>query len=1634
MQAGARYQNQVTAWLAAKMLAERPAPPILSRGALTYIAAESGEAIDDVLAGNDQGSFAFVQAKRRISLSTREGSDLEGVVNQAVRQIAATVEPDTRPWSRALNPDSDRLLLVTSSDSPATVKTHLRGVLQRIAGLHPEQTVMDAAKNAAEKVTLESLLTLLDREWKKVTGSAPTADEQTLFLKLFDVEVLDPDNGETHEAGAKTDLAAFVLEDPSQEHLAWTALVGICGTSATRQSGFTLDGLRHSLCADNVALKTVPSFADDIEALRRHTDSTLQHLAGLSRIKIGGQDLKVDRLAVNELLRIAEQTSSLIVGQSGAGKSGATYDTARCLLEQGRDVICFAVDRLDFTNLTQVRTELGLKHSLIDVIKAWDGNGKGVILIDALDAARGAAAGEVILSLIQELKTGSRWNVVASVRKWDLRYNPDLRATFRPTAAIHVSPDLTDSEFCDATHVNVPVFSPEELDTICSGSPALQTLKEGANPDTLELLRVPFNLRLAAELLDSGMEPAEFSPLRDQVGLLEAYWKRRVAVVPDGDAREQVLRLCLSDMVANRRLRTSRAKALEGGGTQPLEQLLSLNVLSEWQAPTASSPNRQLLAFAHNVLFDFGAAELYLPQEPADFLAMMAAQPDLALLLRPSLHMAFQRLWMTDRPAFWDLTFQLCANQALPALLQSCPLAVVAQNAKTVEDVERLAEQIRRAPADQTPGATCAYRHLVGVLVAGGSDNQPDLGANAGPWLDLASDALVPADTSQVIDVHSWLDSALQKWGTQTVDQMSRLGTLTRIVLERVWTAENRNSPWAKAAIKNVVTTFGSDTEASASLLRKAFEIEHLMQYGHEELTPMAREAARLARLNPEFVRDLYIAAFGWQETSDDQTSLNQSRLMGFLSNRAQDYKHARWELAQRYGRFLEQAPSYAIKALFSITEGECRHKHHDASEAVSFTVAGIATGIREDHSHIWDTGYGMDENAHAILNQFFHYLQECLGDSERTELSVALARVLIAGARDAILWRRLLDLAPRFPQLAQQIRDAAWVEPLLLASDTERPMYLFIEALHPVSNQEDRERIENAIVALGNLAEPRRRWGEHRRDTYLAALRDDSLVTTDARARIDELRAASRLRTTAPTDPMAQGGAMAIDPEQFYEMRGISTEGPANRQLVDLLRPVREFCGNYSRNEDAPKLEAAQAVVPALTALESALRASDPSTTTDELVHTGYGYLIEAASKIARVMGIDAASEIGMLVQRILDEGVTAHWPAEGADDEHYDGGWSSLPGRIEAVEGLFSLLANPSFDVEPIVANLRILSQDRLPVVRFQVAWRLLLLYERAPDATWELIEALANDPNYRIRCEIVAKLDQCACAHPDRALALVAKMLDEAGTARGKAEEVNRSCIACLAGYYLWRDDPNAKVSVERIVEGIPPTAHDAGRFFPTLRNALQYVEPANPERAAAKRARAARLFNAVTAKAVPLMRELIEKRLRRETPTPDERIQFDDLERLLVTCSSELYFASGAFQELRHGLPPVLTTPEQRELYSALAPSWDLLAEIGSPNLVHHLVQTLELFVPLDPAKAFLLIGKSVLAGRLWSYHFEDQAVELVVRIIRTYIAEHRSIFEKEPDCLRVLRELLDLFITAGWPSARIVAYRVDEVFR
>ena len=107
--AGVGYQEGVTAWLAAHLLAEDQAAPLPSLEAtvkVTRIASETGEPIDDVNVSTSAGVTLYLQAKRAVpQLVDRARSDFTDFVEQAVDQHLA------RPAGRA--PES-RYVLATS--------------------------------------------------------------------------------------------------------------------------------------------------------------------------------------------------------------------------------------------------------------------------------------------------------------------------------------------------------------------------------------------------------------------------------------------------------------------------------------------------------------------------------------------------------------------------------------------------------------------------------------------------------------------------------------------------------------------------------------------------------------------------------------------------------------------------------------------------------------------------------------------------------------------------------------------------------------------------------------------------------------------------------------------------------------------------------------------------------------------------------------------------------------------------------------------------------------------------------------------------------------------------------------------------------------------------------------------------------------------------------------------------------------------------------------------------------------------------------------------------------------------------------------------------------------------------------
>jgi len=156
----------------------------------------------------------------------------------------------------------------------------------------------------------------------------------------------------------------------------------------------------------------------------------------------------------------------------------------------------------------------------------------------------------------------------------------------------------------------------------------------------------------------------------------------------------------------------------------------------------------------------------------------------------------------------------------------------------------------------------------------------------------------------------------------------------------------------------------------------------------------------------------------------------------------------------------------------------------------------------------------------------------------------------------------------------------------------------------------------------------------------------------------------------------------------------------------------------------------------------------------------------------------------------------------------------------------------------------------------------------------------------------------------------------------------------------------------------------------------------------------------------------------------------------LMRLVDAIGREVYFASGAYdaksQAQAHGVREV--SPQSKRFYQEARAILDELAHPSLPSVAHHLLQTLEHLIPVDPRGVFLRIHRAVLAGQQAGYQYETLAADLIVRLVERYLAEYRPLLQQDADCRRALIEVLDVFVKAGWPTARRLAYHLEQIFR
>jgi hypothetical protein len=853
-----------------------------------------------------------------------------------------------------------------------------------------------------------------------------------------------------------------------------------------------------------------------------------------------------------------------------------------------------------------------------------------------------------------------------------------------------------------------------------------------------------------------------------------------------------------------------------------------------------------------------------------------------------------------------------------------------------------------------------------------------------------------------------------------TDDQRSHLGIAARGVLRFALARESPDKYLLSGSIGPVCQTFATNITDSAAVIRELVRPEHLKAHGFAALHWLGRDISSVIAHDPRLAADVYANAFAVRDLSEEQTPLGGA-LLPMVSTRKQDYDHGLYQLAQAFDGFVGVAPVEATRALIAVVSDWVAKKKAYGGERqdTEVEILGRHFALKGDYSHSWDEGSAYeDQQERRMLDAWERALARSL-DAEGGQAALSAAfDVVLAEARTAVIWRRLLKLGAEHAERAGSIlKPLVFSTGLLSAMDLEDVAGEFLVAILPALSAEERALVERAILAvpieIGNA-----------RARLLARLPKGTLVTTAAK----EL-AAAQGESVAPRKRRKRVGfSQYVADDEPKEPWANEPQNKIVDEIVDALSAIGAKVRNTTPS--APDLATAldlvrrlsdALAVPAAAALHPDLSRRAWATLADvcaEIAEHGEGPDYEEGIPLLRTC-LEKAAEIP---DSIADQEVDSDW-----DNSQF---WSATP-RRSAAAGLLSL-AWHRLD-PPLVEMIDRLSRDASKQVRFQVAWRCRTLLKNDAEAFWRLAERFAaEEERPGVLCGLLSGFQKTSGRDPDRAAPIV-ETIYRRFKEHPKGESAREQCVDIFVGLYVWRGQPTCGAFVRQVASE-PGTYPEAAALLPfRLRAALVHgmVEPVD-EKAEQVRRRAKDAFCLITRATVTRWSTLVARQS--ATPPDDKtREQLEQIARLLDQLAMQLYFASGASRRGDSaGEEAPLPRDILRRFYHELGEALDDLARIGLPSIAHHLVQTLEQIVECDPPGVFRRLADVIKAAKQYGYTYESMAAEEMVGLVRRYLAEYRPLLQRDQQSRDALIEVLDAFVL--WPEANRLVSRLEEIWR
>ncbi|WP_420139594.1 hypothetical protein [Sphingomonas sp.] len=1620
---GMDFQAEVGTWLAAHLLARLPVGGrfgLANVSLPTTIQLETGDGLDDIRLDQDDASRIDLQSKTSAGLAKSPKSPLGKTISQLVRLII-----NARYAGTAIDPAKARAVLAVAADAPRTLDALERGC--RAFDLGGTWSTTKNGRSQAERDALDLFETHARTAWTALSATPPTSDDLVMMARLFRVSRFSMNEGEDNwrEASRLIGARLYGSEAAGDAPLRDLKSIvrGMIGNGAPADRAGLLRELRR-LGHNDVG---AADYTADLGRLSAATEAELDRLAGHTRLPIAG-GIPIARASDGPLSAAANSGSLIVIGEPGAGKTGALVALAQARRSAGDTVVFLSVDRFPGVAIAaNLQSKLGLEHPLVEVLDAAPGSGAKLLIIDALDAARGGPAEGVFAKLIETLAaSGTDWTVIASIRTFDLRNGRRFRDAMPGTPP---DPAFAETGLGNVRHFQVPRLADEDLDAVGIAESDLGSLLAAAPDKLRDLLRNVFNLSLAAQLLADGASPDSIRTVATQSDLIDAYEDRRLV----GTALHQAASATVGAMVSRRRLAVRKVVV----GHDQLDAVIQTGVLTD---------TGDLVSFAHHVLFDHVAGRFYLEwDDPVRLIGQLGGDSSIALMLAPALRFAIERLWRQDaegKAQVWRLVADIYADTAVDPVLANVALRTAIKRAATPVDVAGLVALIAARPNDDAL-ATMLSRlaRFVGLAV---DQAGSVVASEAIAWAKVA-DAAIATGSRDLSDATRFLLHTLfDKGELADAELLPVFGRAARALLSFAWAADPPMQATAVSAIRFVGKSFASDPPASRALLDRILREPHFSANADREARWLSEQIFPIARSDPDFAIEIYRSLYS-QDITDDSTSHfggQVSRIMPLSSNRRQDYQGCRYDLGRRVTWLLEQSVPLGTRAIVEAALGDTDRTMPLGDDRERVTVEGRTPFDLLGHDYsfkAWDD----TEERHGtqdddVLAQLVAHLRTCSPE--------AFAETIEAAASDyagPAVWTRILGVgAERVDEVGDLLWPFAANITILRHGDIVRDAVRLLAAVYPSRPLEERAAFEAEALRSDLFTdEAEQRWWRRTLSRFLSLV-DANAIATDAMCALRaELVAAEELAGNPPTrSGSIRRGSTGRMTRSILAREGVDTEQGPDAQMVEQSQTLSDLVQNTPSSSDAAALGALWAATRATIDMYDANAAA----LHEKVEQPVWGNISNAVERIvdapAYVPGTDGLPSIEELLA-MLDRLWASRFPEPKDNDDSLSyGNWEVRVYAAEAYVGL----ARRFGDTHPeLVGKFDAMLADPAPQVRLQAAERLLALWDVARDRMWELAEQVARDePHSGVLGFFLHYVVARTTWHDVEKCKAIIEIVRARREAIERDDQPDRDKVAELLGgltaqLWCWQEEQAALDWLTAWAGD--PAAHREyfTSFLSMLRGAFFTRYASGEERNAGLSDRSQRaamiILEACSAASASSHAAVTQEQVEGDAREAAIAI-YRAAESIIGHLMDQLYFGSGAHADNREAAVGLMSTDTMRRFLDDYRAMLALLAASHEPSTHHHLVELYEFLIPSDPPGVFdalraLLTGSAARQG----YHHESLAATVIVRMVTRYIADHRSIFED--DTRRVaLVEILRLFSDVGWSDALKLLYDLPDLLR